>query len=277
MVGKSMDKKVILITGASSGIGKACAAYLSKKDYMVYGTSRKASFPPSKSKNDAPLMIQMDIRDEGSVKQAIEHIINEHHQIDVVINNAGYGIAGPAEETSLQQAQEQLDTNFFGAVRVCKTVLPYMRERKDGLIINISSIGGVMGLPYQAFYSASKYAIEGYTEALRMEVKQFGIKVALLEPGDIQTSFTDMREKNKKMNDTAYAPSFQQVMEIVEKEERNGVSPVVVAKKLEKIINASKPKQRYRVGSFSQKFAAALKGTFPDRLLEWILFKFYHV
>ena len=272
-----MTEKIILITGASSGIGKTCADYLSKKGYIVYGTSRKASFPPTQSENGTPLLIQMDIRDETSIKKAVDHIIKQHKKIDVVINNAGYGIAGPVEETTIKQAQEQLETNFFGAVRVSKMVLPLMRKQKDGLIINVSSIGGVMGLPYQGFYSASKYALEGLSEALRMEVKGLGIKVTLLEPGDIKTSFTDMREKHKGIKNSVYSKSFQQVMEVVEKEERNGVPPLVVAKKLEKIINTNKPRQRYRVGAFSQKFAASIKGTLPDGLIEWILLKFYNV
>ena len=272
-----MADKIVLITGASSGIGKTCAEYLATKGYTVYGASRNAPFPPDTPKDKTPIPIKIDIRNDESVQQAIEHIVKKHKTIDIVVNNAGYGIAGPVEETTIQQAHEQLETNFFGAFRICRTVLPYMRKQKNGLIINVSSIGGVMGLPYQGFYSASKYALEGMTEALRLEVKSFGINVTLLEPGDIQTSFTKRREKNPVIKNSPYRSSLQRVMEVVEKEEQNGVSPLVVAKRIEHIINTSKPKQRYRVGAFSQRFVASLKGVLPDRFIEWILAKFYKV
>jgi len=272
-----MSEKVILITGASSGIGKISAEYLIAKGNIVYGTSRHGPLPSTDHEENSSSLIRMDIRDDGSVQKTIEHIIKKHGRIDVVINNAGYGIAGPAEETSMQQAHEQLETNFFGAVRVCRSVLPHMRKQQNGLIINISSIGGLMGLPYQGFYSASKYALEGFTEALRLEVKAFGIRVTLLEPGDIRTSFTERREKNFNLQDSVYHASFRRVMNIVEVEERSGVQPIMVARRLEKIINSAKPKQRYMVGAFSQRFVASMKGTVPDRFIEWILQKFYHV
>ncbi|MDG6229695.1 MAG: SDR family oxidoreductase, partial [Candidatus Thermoplasmatota archaeon] len=256
-----MSEKVILITGASSGIGKICAEYLTTKGHIVYGTSRHSPSPPTNTEGNSLYMIRMDIQDDVSVQQAIEHIMKKQGRIDVVINNAGYGIAGPVEETSMQRAHEQLETNLFGAVRVCRSVLPHMRMQKKGLIINVSSLGGLMGLPFQGFYSASKYALEGLTEALRLEVKAFGINVTLLEPGDIQTSFTERREKSNISKDSVYHTSFQRVMNIVEEEERSGVPPIIVARRLEKIINRAKPRQRYRVGSLSQRFVASMKGT----------------
>jgi len=272
----SMNQKIILITGASTGIGKACATYLSSKGHIVYGTSRNASFPPKKEEKNAPIMIQMDVHSDESVIQTIDFILQKHNTIDVVVNNAGFGIAGPIEETSITAAKQQFETNFFGVHRICKTVLPQMRTKQSGTIINISSIGGILGLPYQGFYSASKFAIEGYTEALRMEVQPFNIHVSLIEPGDIQSSFVDKRKKYIE-KDSAYKSSFHRVMETIEEEERSGVSPQKIALCVEKIIMSSKPKTRYRVGAFSQKFAAGLKGKMPDGFITWALHKFYKV
>ena len=182
--------RIILITGASSGIGKSCAEYLSKKGFIVFGTSRNASFPPKDIGGKYPIMIKMDINDDDSIKNAIEYIIKEFGRIDVLINNAGYGIGGAIEDYTIEKVKEQFETNFFGQLRVCNSILPIMRNQQSGLIINISSIGGLLGLPFQGLYSATKFAIEGMTEALRMEVKEFGIKVVLVEPGDFKTSFT---------------------------------------------------------------------------------------
>ena len=272
------DKRIILITGASSGIGKTCAEYLAdRKKFYIFGTSRKASIPPMKSRDNLE-MIKMDVTSDESVEKAINYIYGETKHIDIVVNAAGFGIAGAIEETSIEKAKEQLETNFFGIHRVCKKVLPMMREQKSGYIINISSIGGILGLPFQGFYSASKFAVEGLTEALRIETKPFGIHVVLIEPGDTKTSFTDRREKIASTNkDSPYNKYFEKTIKIVENDERNGVSPIAVAKLLEYIINSSHPKTRYRVGPLSQRFVASLKGKIPDRSIEWILRKYYKV
>ena len=272
------NKKIVLITGASSGIGKVCAEHLAKKKNLhIFGTSRNASIPPTKSAENLK-MIKMDVNSDKSVEEAINYILKETKRIDIVINAAGFGIAGAIEETTIEKAKKQFETNFFGVHRVCKMVLPIMRKQKFGYIINISSIGGILGLPFQGFYSASKFAIEGLTEALRIETRPFGIHVVLIEPGDTKTSFTDRREKIiSKNKDSPYKKYFEKTIGIVEKDERNGTSPELVAKVVEHIINSSSPKVRYKVGPMSQKFVASLKGKIPDRSVEWILRKYYKV
>ena len=228
------NKKIVLITGASSGIGKACAEYLNNKGYQVFGTSRKIS---SSSINYCK-MISMDVNNDDSVKRAIEYVIKKVNNIDILINNAGFGISGAIEDTSILKAKEQFETNFFGIHRVCKEVLPYMRKQGQGCIINISSIGGILGLPFQGFYCATKFALEGWTETLRMEVKPYGINVVLIEPGDIKTSFTKSREKiTASLKNSAYKENAKNAIQIVEKDEQGGPLPEKVAYILKHIIN----------------------------------------
>lgn len=272
-----MEKKVILLTGASSGLGKIAAEYLAKKGHVVIGTSRQAPLPEQifvSSKTEYPLLVQMDVTDETSIKRVISFIKKHFDRIDVIVNNAGWGISGPIEETSLQQAQTLFNTNFFGMLSVTQCVLPLMRSQKQGLIINISSIGGVLGLPYQGLYSASKFAVEGLTESLRLEVKKFGINVSMVEPGDFKTGFTKNRKKTL-FTSSPYADSVNNTTSVFEQDEQNGSDPLKFAQLIDNIINSNNPKLRYRVGSFSQKFIARLKGVIPDRIVQWILMKYY--
>lgn len=269
-----MKEKVALITGASSGIGKACAEVLVKSGIKVYGTSRKAKFPPDLNSN--PILVQMDVNDDESVNRAVSYILEKEGKIDILVNNAGFGIAGPVEETPLEAAKNQFETNFFGVHRVIKAVLPQMRERKDGLIVNISSIGGIIPLPFQPFYSASKFAVEGLTEALRMELIPFNIKVVLIEPGDLKTEFTDRRVKFIKEG-SEYMPYFERTIKVVEHDERNGGSPEEVAKVLKKIIKSRNPKPRYTAGPTYEKVAVFLRRILPGKLFTWALAKYYRI
>ena len=171
--------KVVLITGASSGIGKVTAQHLAGLGYRVYGTSRKAengnrTFSDENS-NGFIEMVNLDVCDNQSAKKAVEYVIEQEGRIDVLINNAGFGISGAIEETTEEEALAQFNTNFFGMHRMCRNVLPIMRKQKKGLIINIGSVAGQFSIPYQSMYSASKYAMESYTESLRMEVRDWGI------------------------------------------------------------------------------------------------------
>ncbi len=273
-----MSKKIVLITGGSSGLGQATAEYLASKGYRVYGTSRYASLPPKKKNSDSFFMIQMDVDNTSSVTKAINYILNKEKQIDVVINNAGWGISGAIEETTLAKAKKLFETNYFGTQRVIQTVLPTMRSQKKGTIINISSIGGVLGLPFQGLYSATKFAVEGMTEALRMELNQFDIHVVLIEPGDFKTSFTKHREIIANQNkNSPYAHLCKKTSAVYDQDEQKGSSPEIIAHLIEKIITSPRPKLRYRAGSFSQKLAAKMKGVFPDRFIQWILMKYYHL
>jgi NAD(P)-dependent dehydrogenase (short-subunit alcohol dehydrogenase family) len=178
------EPRVVLITGASSGIGQATASLLADRGYKVFGTSRQ----PRSDTSDGFVMLQLDITSDTSVKACIHAVMQRTGRMDILINNAGYGLSGAIEETSIQEAKSQFETNFFGAVRMVKTVLPVMRQQRSGHIINISSMGGVVGNPFLGFYSASKFALEGYTEALRHEVKRFNIHVSLVEPTYFKTN-----------------------------------------------------------------------------------------
>ena len=160
------NSKVVLITGVSSGIGKACAEYLSHRGYSVFGTSRKISNSSTRLYD----IVEMNVNDDNSVKNAVNKIIKKTGRIDILVNNAGYGISGSIEETNIIKSKEQFETNFFGIHRLCREIIPIMREQKEGYIINISSIGGIIGLPFQGLYCASKFALEGWSESLRMEL-----------------------------------------------------------------------------------------------------------
>ena len=210
---RNMQPQVILI----SGFGKITAQMLSEQGHIVYGTSRK----PSEDMNQVKMLV-VDVTNSFSVCQAVERILLEQGRIDVLINNAGIGIGGALELATEEEVNIQMNTNFFGVVNTCKAVLSSMRKARKGKIINISSIGGVMGIPYQGFYSASKFAVEGYSEALALEVHPFHIKVCVVEPGDFNTGFTDNRNISEQTRlDADYGESFLKSLEIIEKEERN--------------------------------------------------------
>jgi NAD(P)-dependent dehydrogenase (short-subunit alcohol dehydrogenase family) len=268
-----MEPKVVLITGASSGIGKICAEHLQRRGFRVYGASRTVPSEKAGYEN-----IRLDVNDDTSVTAGINDILAREGRIDVVVNCAGFGIAGSVEDTSLDEAKSQLETNFFGVLRVCKAVLPVMRRQQSGLIINISSIAGVVSLPFQGFYSAGKFALEGMTEALRMEVKPYGVRVVLVEPGDFRTQFAANRKLTaESQNDSVYRERFGKALAIFEKEESNGANPQAIAQLIERLINKSNPKLRYSVGPAFQRIVPALKQILPHKLYERLFMKYYNV
>ena len=263
------SSKVVLITGASSGIGKCTADYLATRGYTVYGTSRHPESCPG-IKNG--FMIKMDVRDTASVKSAIAHIVDKAGHIDVLVNNAGFGIGGAIEETSTERVKALFDTNFFGICRVLQEVLPVMKEQAEGLIINMSSIGGIIGLPYQGIYSASKFAVEGFSEALYKELSSTDIKVVLIEPGDFKTEFTANRQN---INTGNSADDFQRSLNVIERDEQNGQPPLKIACLIERIINTPTPRLRYAVGAFDQKLSLFLKRILPNRWFDRIIMLYY--
>lgn len=269
------DHKVVLVTGASSGIGKCCAEYLSQQGYRVYGTSRNTDSIGSGQRSlntDLLQMIQMDVTNELSVKKSIEAILAQESRIDVVVNNAGFGIIGSLEDTTIDEAKSQFDTNFFGVLRVCRAVLPVMRQHRAGHIINISSIAGLIGLPFQSIYCASKFALEGAMEALRIEVRPFGIRVVLIEPGDFKTDITRHRRKTARSTRTsAYRDAFQKARQLVESGEQNGPTPEPIAILVKNVIGMNSPRLRYTVGKNLQRIAVPLKKILPSRLFELII------
>ncbi len=267
-----MQHKVILITGASSGIGRACATALAARGHRVYGTNRRTTAAPAGFD-----LLPMDVTDEDSVLGGVRTILAQEGRLDVVVNNSGRGFGGTVEETRLEETQKLFDVNFFGAVRLCRAVLPAMRKQRAGLIINISSIGGLMGLPFQAPYSASKYALEGFTESLRLELSGLGIHAVLVEPGDVATAFTANRLHAAAASDPAspYAARYRRAIAKIESDERHGVAAERVAQTVVRVVASRKPQPRYLVGPFAQTLAARIKPYLPPAVFERLLLAYY--
>ena len=264
--------KIILVTGGSSGIGRSICTYLAQQGCIVYGTSRSADF-------DQPIdnfkLVPLDVLADESVEKAIQHIVKRHGHIDVLVNNAGIGIAGPIEETCIKDAQATFETNVFGLLRVCQHVLPHMRKAGSGSIINVSSLGGLMGLPFRGIYSSSKFAVEGMTEALSVEAKRYGVKVTIVEPGDFQTNINQNRFISTLPSDSPYKDNYERLLQIINDEVTYGKDPIMVAKLIYKIINKPSPRLRYRVGTPMQKAAVYIKRLVSGRTFENMLYRHY--
>jgi NAD(P)-dependent dehydrogenase (short-subunit alcohol dehydrogenase family) len=266
------SRKVILITGASSGIGKACAEHLASRGYRVFGTCRGAAARQSAPDNIE--MLSMNVDDDHSVKDAVGNLIEKVGRLDGVINNAGFALMGSVEDTSIEEAKAQMETNFFGVLRVCRAVLPIMRKQGSGHIVNISSLAGVLGLPFSGLYSASKFALEGMTESLRLELRPFGVRVVLIEPGDFNTQLPARRRvASESENNDAYQKRFSKFKAAQEKDESKAPSPEPVACLVERILRTGAPPLRYTVGMFGQRIVVPLKRLLPQRLFEWTLSK----
>jgi short-subunit dehydrogenase len=277
---KSMEEnssKVIFIAGASGGFGKAFVYRLVRSGFQVFGTSRrpdKTKFNNLKEYKGNFQIVEMDINSSLSVKSAIDHVLKTVNHIDVLINSAGYSIAGSIEDTTIKEAQQIFDTNFFGIHRVCRQVIPVMREQGEGRIINIGSLIGLVGIPFQGFYAATKYALEGYTEALRLELEAFNIKVSLVEPGDFNTPLTDHRVIVRHcQQDSIYWQRFSNTIQEVEKSERKGESPDKLAELIERIIQSNNPRLRYRIGPSST--IIGLKPFIPESIALRMISKYY--
>ncbi|CAM4064509.1 SDR family oxidoreductase [Flavobacterium antarcticum] len=263
--------KVVLITGGSSGIGKAIGEFLHHKGFTVYGTSRN----PERISNAIFPLLQLDVRNAESIQAAVAQIIKISGRVDVVINNAGVGITGPLEEIPMQEIKNNFETNFFGPIDVMKAVLPQMRLQKSGLIINITSIAGYMGLPYRSVYSASKGALELISEALRMEVKSFGITITNVAPGDFATNIAAGRFHAPLIKGSAYEKTYGKTLATMDEHVTQGSNPNEMAEAIFKIIQSPSPKIHYKIGSFLQKFSIVLKRILPDKQYEKMLMKHY--
>lgn len=266
-------KKVVLITGISSGFGKKTAELLAENGHVVYGTVRK------KTSSDSSIhVLLLDLLDPVSITSTVRTIIEKEGKIDVLINNAGMHTGGPVETLPIEYAKMQMDTNFMGLVQLTREVLPFMRKQNGGTIINFGSIGGLMGLPFQGFYSASKFAIEGFSEALRMEVKKFNIKVIVINPGDFHTNNSaNRRNFIVKSELDPYWSQFEKTLAIVENDEAKGWDPEKLAKKIVKIVECRNPKQRYIIASAEQKLAVVLKLLLPGKIFSRILESHYGI
>lgn len=263
--------KVILITGGSSGIGKAVGEFLHQRGFTVYGTSRN----PERITTSIFPLVQLDVRNVESIQKAVAEIIAQTGRLDVVINNAGVGITGPLEEIPAQEIKNNFETNFFGPIEVMKAVLPQMRLQKSGLIINITSIAGYMGLPYRSIYSASKGALELITEALRMEVKSFGIHITNVAPGDFATNIAAGRFHAPLIKGSAYEETYGRTLAMMDEHVSSGSNPNEMANAIFGIIQSPSPNGHYKVGSFLQKFSIVLKRILPDKQYEKMLMKHY--
>ena len=257
------NQKVVLITGASSGVGQYTARLLSQKGYKVFGTSRN---PAGAEAIPAVEMLALDVRSDASVSECVTAVVNQVGRVDVLVNNAAYELAGALEETSLEEAKAQFETNFFGVVRMVTAVLPLMRQKRHGQIINVSSLSGVTSIPFMGIYSASKFAVEGYTEALRMEVKPFNIHVSLTEAGFLKTPMMDKRQTSaERVNE--YDPWRRRAFTAIRNQEEKGPGPQLVAEAILKIISSKKPRLHYLIGS-QARFISRLQWFLPEGAYE---------
>jgi NAD(P)-dependent dehydrogenase (short-subunit alcohol dehydrogenase family) len=256
-------QKVVLITGASAGIGLSVAHRLHDHGWSVVGASRRGTSSVSWSS------VVMDVDDDNAVTAGVARVIAEQGRIDAVVAGAGWGLAGAVEQTPIADAKDQLETNFWGAVRVVQAVLPTMRQQKSGRIVLISSLGGLIGIPFQAFYSASKFAMEGYGEALAYEVAPFGIHVSLVEPGNVRTDFTGSRRSvSLSSGEDPYAAAVAKAVGLMERDEANGVPPDDVADVIEALLNSKRPRRRASVGKMGERIGLMAKRLLPYRAFE---------
>jgi NAD(P)-dependent dehydrogenase (short-subunit alcohol dehydrogenase family) len=257
------NQKVVLITGASSGVGQSTARLLSQNGCKVFGTSRN---PAGAEAIPGVEMLALDVRAHDSVLACVRAVVDRAGTVDVLVNNAAYELAGALEEIALEEAQAQFETNFFGVVRMVTAVLPSMRQQKRGQIINVSSLAGVSSIPFMGMYSASKFALEGYTEALRMEVKPFNIHVSLTEAGFLKTPMMDKRQVSAARL-KEYDPWRQRAFKTFRDQEEKAPGPQLVAETLFKIISSNTPRLRYLIGP-QAKVTSGLRWFLPESVFE---------
>lgn len=261
---------VALVTGASSGIGFATASLLAERGLRTFGTSRDPAKRPAPKGVE---MLQLDVRSDASARSTIADVVARAGQIDVLVNNAGFGLFGAVEETSLEEARNQLETNFWGTVRMIQHVLPAMRERRSGRIVNVSSVLGFIPVPFQPFYVASKHALEGYSEVLNLEVRSFGLFVSLVEPAFTRTGFIEQREDVQAPVD-AYRAARARVSPVLKERTQTGADPDKVAQVVLRSITAANPAMRYPVG-FDGVLLQTTRAFLPDALLNRILRRWF--
>lgn len=265
--------KVVLITGGSSGIGKSVGEFLQDKGYKVYGTSRN----PKNYPNSKFPIVALDVTKPETISTCITEVLKQENRIDVLINNAGAGITGPIEEIPDAEIKRNFETNFFGPINVIKATLPTMRAQNSGLIINITSIAGYMGLPFRGVYSASKGALEIITEAFRMELKDFNIEMTNVAPGDFATNIAAGRYHAPVLEDSPYKEKYGHSLKTMDEHVDEGGDPKEMAEAIHKVIETKSPKIHYKVGAFMQKFSIVLKRVLPDKVYERVLMKHYKI
>lgn len=267
------SKKVILITGASSGMGKDAALQLLKEGHIVYGAARRVEKMQDLEEAGGHAL-EMDVTDEGQIVAGVKKVVDEHGKIDVLLNNAGYAVYGAVEDVPLEEARRQFDVNIFGLARLTKEVLPHMRKEKSGKIINISSMGGKIYTPLGAWYHATKHALEGWSDCLRLELAPFNIDVVIIEPGIISTEFGDVMLQ--PMVDRSAGGPYGKMTQAVARAtrqsyERGGSSPAsVITNLISRAANSSKPRTRYAAGKFAKPMLF-LRRWLSDRMFDRVI------
>jgi NAD(P)-dependent dehydrogenase (short-subunit alcohol dehydrogenase family) len=260
------DQKVAVITGSSSGIGLESALVLARNGYITYATMRSpekdTSIKVAVQNEGIPIrVVQLDVTDDTSVKNAIDHIVSEAGRIDVLINNAGYGLGGALEDLSMEEVKSQYETNLFGLIRVIQAALPTMRKQRSGRILNISSGNGIFGFPGISAYVSTKFAVEGLSESIAYELEAFGIKVILIEPGFVLTNFRNSMMIAKKAQDPAspYSALMQKIMANVNELAKNASSAELIANIILDAASNPSPRLRYLAGKDVESWAAGKK------------------
>ena len=264
-------KKVVLITGASAGIGKETAKLLVKNGFIVYGAARRVD-KMTELKDAGVKFLSIDVTDEESMVKGVQEILSTEKRIDILINNAGYGSYGALEDVPLSEARYQFEVNIFGLARLCQLVLPTMRSQHSGKIINVSSIGGSIGEPHGSWYHATKFAVEGLSDSLRMELKQFGIDVVVIKPGAILTEWNTIARENllKVSGNTDYKTLVNKHAKMLANTDSRGSQPVVVAETIVKAALVNKPKTRYATG-YGAKILLFIRSILSDKMFDKVM------
>ncbi len=271
--------KVILLTGASSGIGYDAARILARQGHKVYAAARRMEMmEPLKAEGIVP--IRMDVTDSQSMAEGVQAVIDAEGRIDVLVNNAGYGYFGAVETVSDEEARRQIEVNVFGLAALCRLVIPHMRRQHSGLIVNTSSIAGMIVLPFGGWYHVSKYSVEALSDALRMELKPFGINVAMIEPGGIRTDWGIIAARHlaESARGTAYESAALPEADLLDKAYRGRFlsNPKVVANAISRAVNSRRPRARYRIGRFAHT-GVAMHRLLPARWWDALLRRFVRI
>ena len=246
--------KTVLITGASSGIGKVSAMYFQERGWNVAATMRKPENEKDLNTLDNVLVTRLDVQDLSSIDSAIKETLDRFGTIDVVVNNAGYGVMGPVEAISREKMIRQFDVNVIGLMDVTKAIIPYFRNRGEGTIINITSVGGKITLPYVSLYHGTKFAVEGISESMFYEMKEIGCKVKIVEPGAIKTNFDQAMDINNDDSIPEYQPLMGKLMEVMEPMIANGSEPEVVAEVIYEAATDGSDQLRYIAGEDAKEW-----------------------
>ncbi len=259
-----IEKKVALVTGVSSGIGRAIATLLLGRGFRVFGTMRRPS--ESNGRLADMVVLRLDVRDEDSVRSCVRTVHDETGRIDALVNNAGYTLIGSLEETSMEEAKEVFETNFFGVLRTSQAVLPIMRKQRHGRIANISSVVGFLPAPYWGIYAASKHALEGYSESLDHEVRQFAVRVSVIEPGFTRTNLGQNGQVAGQPL-MAYASERSRVLDAIRESIAKGEDPATVASAVLEALTSRSPRLRYPAGR-EAKLLSLLRKFTPSKLFD---------